>query len=330
MSQTIKWGILSTAGIARSEFIPAIKRAKNAELIAISSLSGQASEVAERFEIKHSYDNYEQLLDNSEIDAIYIPLPNHLHKEWAIKAAQKKKHILCEKPAALSAAEVIEIKEACEENDVQFMEGFMYAFHPQHQRVRELIKSNAIGEVKQFNGSFSFFLGDGEGNIRTAKNKGGGSLYDIGCYPIHAMRHVLEEEPQSVRTEAIIHPKYDVETSAISHFKFESGIVGVTESSFDMVFRAEYELIGTTGRITVPHAFRPDTSGGEGVIIIQNGDGVNEERLSGELYLAEIEHFSDAIINKTKPLISLEDSYLNMRTLDACFESIAIDKRVDI
>lgn len=330
MSQTIKWGILSTAGIAQTEFIPAIQQVDNAELIAISSLSGQARSVADRFGIKHAYDSYEELLDNSEIDAVYIPLPNHLHKEWAIKAAEKKKHVLSEKPAALTAADITEIKQACEENQVKFMEGFMYAFHPQHQRVRELIQSGTIGEVKRFNASFSFLLGDVEGNIRTSKDKGGGSIYDIGCYAIHAMRHILQEEPQSVRTEAVIDHAYDVETSAISHFKFESGIVAIAESSFDLFFNNAYEVIGTKGRITVPRAFRPDTSGGEGIVVIQNDNGIKEERLIGDLFEAEIKHLSDCIINQTDPMISFDDTYHNMKAIDACFKSIEENKRITI
>src|SRR5690625_3919284 len=135
--EKVRWGILSTAGIAQKELIPAFLRAENAEVTAIASGSGidRAQEIANRFQIKKVYDSYKRLLHDTEIDAVYIPLPNHLHKKWVMEAARAKKHILCEKPAALHAAEVMEMKAACDEHDVLFMEAFMYYFHPQHDRV---------------------------------------------------------------------------------------------------------------------------------------------------------------------------------------------------
>src|SRR5699024_125214 len=145
MNQTIRWGVLSTAKIAQKELIPAIKRAVNAEVTGIASSSEEkAKEVAQKFSIQKVYSSYEQLLDDPEIDAVYIPLPNHLHKEWVIKAANKGKHILCEKPAAVNAAEFEEMQAVCEEQDVIFMEAFMYHFHPQHERVKEIIASGEI------------------------------------------------------------------------------------------------------------------------------------------------------------------------------------------
>lgn len=330
MKPKVRWGILSTAGIAREQVIPALQRASNAEIVAIASLSGQAAKAAEAFDIKNAYNSYEELLDIPEVDAVYIPLPNHLHKEWAIKSAQKKKHILCEKPAALTAADILDIKQACEDNGVFFMEAFMYHFHPQHERVRELIRAGKIGEVKQFRGNFSFLMHNPEENIRMSDQLGSGSLYDIGCYPIHAMRNVLQQEPISVHTNAVIDPEFNVETGSVSHFKFDTGIIGVIDSSFEMTMRDEYEVIGTTGRITVPFAFRPDIRGHEGVIIIENGDGKQEERLTGDIYRAEVEHLSESILNQTEPELTFENTYNNMRAIDACNKSIETEKRQQI
>jgi len=330
MNSKVRWGILSTASIAREQVIPALKRAENAEVVAIASLSGHAKKAAGQFEIEYAYNSYEELLNHPEIDAVYIPLPNHLHKEWAIKAAQSKKHILCEKPAALTAADIMEIKQVCEENNVYFMEAFMYHFHPQHQRVRDLISTGAIGEVKQFRGSFSFLLDNPDENIRMNQVKGNGSLYDIACYPIHAMRNILQAEPVSVLTEAVIDDKYNVETNTVSHFQFESGVIGLIDSSFNMSFRHEYEIIGTKGRIMVPRAFRPDINNGEGLIIIENNDGRNEETLTGDIYRSEVEHLSQSIIDQTAPSLTLDNTFNNMKAIDACMKSIESGSRVSI
>ncbi len=145
-------------------------------------------EVAKRFSIEKTYDSYEKLLDDPDIDAVYIPLPNHLHKKWVIEAAKKGKHILCEKPAAISSDEVREMENACKENGVLFMEAFMYYFHPQHERVKEIIDAGEIGDVSYMQAGFSFYLDEGRrtNSIKMSDETGGGSIYDVGCYAIHS------------------------------------------------------------------------------------------------------------------------------------------------
>lgn len=324
----VRWGIMSTAGIAQFELIPAFQRATNAEVVAISSLSGKAQEVAEQFHIAKAYDSYTEMLNDSEIDAVYIPLPNHLHKEWVIKAAEQKKHILCEKPAALTEADIKDMEQACTENNVIFMEAYMYHFHPQHHRVRELIKDNEIGEVKLFKGSFSFHLTDRKTNIRLDKDLGGGSLYDVGCYNIHAMRNILQMEPISVTTHAKIDPEYQVETSSVTYCEFEKGISAVLDSSFDVAWRDEYEVIGTEGRIIVPHAYRPDLGGGGGVIIIDKGNIRRTETVVTDQYRDQVENISFAIINNTEPLIDFDNTRNNTKVIEACLQSIETGGKV--
>ncbi|SEO57843.1 Predicted dehydrogenase [Amphibacillus marinus] len=330
MNKVVKWGILSTASIAQYEVIPAFKRASNAEVVAISSLSGRAQEVADLLGIEKAYESYHEVLDDPDIDAVYIPLPNHLHKQWAIMAAEKKKHILCEKPAGLTAIEISEIEQACKANGVIFMEAFMYYLHPQHQRVKQLINDRAIGEVKAFRGTFSYKLHDRDTNIRMTKEMGGGSLYDVGCYPIHAMRNILGLEPSSVYSEAVIDELTDVDVTTISVFKFTSKVLGTVESSFDTVGRSEYEVIGTEGRIYVPRAFRPDTRGGEGVVIVEKAGCKTEEYYRNDLYLDEVEHISHAILTESEPIITVEDTHANMKAIDACYRSISSRKREQI
>ncbi|WP_010531715.1 Gfo/Idh/MocA family protein [Lentibacillus jeotgali] len=324
----VKWGILSTANIAQTQLIPAIERSNNAEVTAIASGSGKASEVARESGIPKAYDCYEKLFDDPEIGAVYIPLPNHLHKKWAIQAAVKGKHILCEKPAALTAADMEEIKRSCEENGVHFMEGFMYYFHTQHNRVKEIIDSGEIGDVKLVRSSFSFPVTDKEDNIRMAAEKGGGTFYDIGCYSIHSIRHILGSEPVSVNVHAKRDASYGVETEVVTYMEFPDGLMTVFDNSFESAFRQEYEVVGTEGRVIVPRAYRPDVNGGDGLVIIEK-DGVRrEETLNADQYKAEVEHFSEVIISGTEIAHTMENTISNLKVVEACLESAETGEKV--
>lgn len=322
MTKIVKWGILSTAGIAQSELIPAFKRAENAEVVAISSLSGRAQEVSEIFEIAKAYDSYHEVLEDEEIEAVYIPLPNHLHKEWVLKAIEHKKHVLVEKPAALTASDVQDIIKRAKEEDVTVMEGFMYYFHPQHQKVKALIQAGTIGEVKHFEGAFSFHLSDRDANIRMDQDLGGGSLYDVGCYAIHAMRFIYGEEPETVRTEAIVDEKTGVDTTTVSYFTFKSGKTATITSSFDFSFRNEYRVFGTTGSIDVPKAFRPDVSGGEGQVILKTDEKTEMYTSGCDLYGDQVRHLSKSIADGQEPILTLENTYRNLQAINACLASI--------
>lgn len=327
----VRWGILSTANIALTQVIPAIQRDENSEVVAIASGSDKAQQAAGKLNIQKAYDSYEALLEDPSIDAVYIPLPNHLHKKWVMEAAKRGKHILCEKPASLTAEETAEMIQFCRSNNVKFMEAFMYQFHPQHQRVKEIIASGTIGEVKQMRASFSFYLENRHENIRMKKDMGGGSIYDVGCYCIHVIRSILDSEPLSVLVNARMDSQTEIDLTSVGSMTFENGVVATFDSSFDMIFRNEYEVIGTKGHILVPKAFRPDVSGGEGLILIQNAEGEHIEKLSGDIYLSEIEYFSKAIKEDTD-LSTFEDNTIkNMKVIDACYQSIAtMGSRIDL
>jgi D-xylose 1-dehydrogenase (NADP+, D-xylono-1,5-lactone-forming) len=320
--EKVRWGILSTAKIAQKSLIPAFERANNAVVTGIASSSGKAEEAAAQFNIAKAYSSYEAMLQDPDIDAVYIPLPNHLHKKWTIEAAKRGKHILCEKPASLTAEETKEMVDFCRESNVKFMEAFMYQFHPQHERVREIIKSGEIGEVKYMRASFSFFLAQPEGNVRMDSEKGGGSLYDVGCYAIHSIRKILGAEPVEVDVHANIDSDYQVDTSAFGYMKMENGVHAHFDCSFDMVFRAEYEVIGTEGQIKVPRAFRPDNHGGEGLVIVQIGEETREEKIVADIYREEVEHISQVILENGEPSYSGENAIQNMRVIEACYQSI--------
>ncbi|RAK20360.1 putative dehydrogenase [Anoxybacillus vitaminiphilus] len=326
----VRWGILSTANIARTQFIPAIFRAENAEVTAIASRGSKVHAIAQEFNIPKAYESYEALLNDPEIDAVYIPLPNHLHKEWVIKAARKGKHILCEKPVSLNAEEAVEMDKITLECNVKFMEAFMYQFHPQHDRVREIILSGEIGEVKLFKSSHSFYLENREDDIRMVKEMGGGSLYDVGCYSIHAVRYILNTEPIEVHAIGNIDPISNVDLSAYVHMKLENGVTALMDCSFDMTERNEYEVVGTKGTIKVPYAFRPDRNGGVGIVIVERNGVTREEKIHGDIYRLEVEHFSRAILEDLKVKYSGESSIKNMRVIDACYESIRTGKSIRI
>ncbi|THE10510.1 Gfo/Idh/MocA family oxidoreductase [Bacillus timonensis] len=318
----IRWGVLSTANIGRTQFIPALLRAKNSEIIAIASRGSKAHEVAKEFNIPRAYEDYNALLHDKDVDAVYIPLPNHLHKKWVIEASKQGKHVLCEKPATLTSDEVIEMVQICREQNVKFMEGFMYQFHPQHDRVKEIITSGEIGEVKLIRASHSYYMENRDTNIRMRKEMGGGSLYDVGCYAIHAIRNISHSEPIEVRAHSQIDLVSGIDLSTHGYFDLANGIPAFFDCSFDMVRRQEYEVIGTKGTIRVPFAFRPDFNGHVGLVIVQTTGSTREEKIHGDIFLLEVEHFSNAILNDTHPINSGNSAIYNVRALEACYESI--------
>ena len=330
MMDKIRWGVLSTANIAQTQVIPAMFRAGNAEVVAISSRGSKVHAIASALNIPKAYESYEELLNDPEIDAVYIPLPNHLHKEWVYKAAKQGKHILCEKPAALTSIEAVEMVEICREQNVKFMEGFMYQLHPQHERVKEIIASGEIGDVKLLKSSHSFNLENRDNDIRMEKDMGGGSLYDVGCYSIQVIRHISGAEAVEVHAIAEIDPESGVDISTYGYLKLDNGLTAIFDCSFNMTDRNEYEIVGTKGTIKVPLAFRPDTNGGIGSIIVQRSGMTREEKVYGDIYRLEVEHFSATIINNTSPVITGQSTINNMRVIEACYQSIKTGRPVEV
>ncbi|WP_134701263.1 Gfo/Idh/MocA family protein [Ammoniphilus sp. YIM 78166] len=327
--QKVRWGILSTAGIARRQLIPALQKEPGSEITAIASLSGKAREVADEFGIPRAYDSYEELLQDPDIQVVYIPLPNALHQQWAIMAAQHHKHILCEKPATLHADEMNAVIEACQQHQVLFMEAFMYQFHPQHEKVKALVRSGAIGEVRLFRAAFSFAIGDQPDNIRLNKELGGGSLYDVGCYGIHSLRYILEDEPEQVFAMGKIDPASGVDTLMTLSLKMQSGVHALVDCNFEIPNRQEYEVIGTKGRIHVPRAYRPDLAGGEGLIRLHHENGeVQELLVEGDQYLLQVQHLADCIRKGIEPSYPPSNTLQNMRVIDAAYSSLREGKSI--
>ena len=320
----IRWGILSTARIAQNKVIPAILKALNAEVTAIASSNPFVSEVASRFSIPKIFNNYDELLNEPSIDAVYIPLPNSLHKEWVKRAADQGKHILCEKPIALTYEEAQEMIEYCKLRNVTIMEAFMYQFHPQHDLVKKIIENGEIGEPKVMRSNISFNLETKEDDIRLHKDLGGGSIYDIGCYSIHSIRNILNSEPVRVHVYSPKHPNYNVDMSAIGVFELANGMQAIFDCNFEMSLKEQYEISGTKGNLRVTRAYSmPEHYDGEGIIEIEKANGDSRiEKVYGEEYKLEIEHFSDCLIHGRQPIYSANSTLLNMKVIDACYQSI--------
>ncbi len=329
-----KWGILGTARIAVDQLIPAIKKASNADIVAISTQSNtdRAKAICDQFGIQTIHDSYESLLDDPMIDVVYIPLPNHLHKESTIKAAQKGKHILCEKPAGLTSEEIAEMKRACRENNVLFMEAFMYYFHPQHERVKDIIDSGEIGNVLLMEAGFSFLLEEKERetDIRMNRNLGGGAIYDLGCYAIHAIRNILRNEPESIFVHGSVDPKFNVDTDAFAYLTFADDVRATFNVSFNTLMRHEYRIHGSKGTITVPRAFRPDLNGGEALIKVEKDSVTRVESIQGDQYCNEVVHLSQAVLEGKNVQHGFENTFNNLKVIEAGLESLRTSKEIKL
>lgn len=317
MERKIKWGVLGYARIARNSVIPAIMKASNAEFYAIASRDeGKLKECCETFGCPKAYNSYDALLEDPEVEAVYIPLPNGLHKEWTLKAAQKGKHILCEKPMAMNKQECLEMIEACKKHKVKLMEAFMYRYTDRIRKVKELLDSGVIGEVRHINSTFRFLLNRPR-DVRLDPAQGGGSLYDVGCYTINFTGMITGRAPVSMSAECVTRNGVDVGFSAV--LKYDNDVIAVINSGFD-TYRVQYALIaGTKGTLQVPDLI----SDVAGTLTLTTEEGTRQiEVKASERYVLEVEDFSDAILKDRLPLFSLEETVRNMEIIDCLMETV--------
>ena len=316
----IRWGVLSTANIGRAAVIPAIQAARNGEMVAVASRDlEKAKEFAGRLGIPHAYGSYMALLEAEDIDAIYIPLPNSLHREWTIRAAQAGKHILCEKPLALNADECLEMDAAARQHGVTLMEAFMYRFHPRTQKALEMVRAGAVGELRMIHSAFTFRLTRPD-NIRWSAELGGGSLMDVGCYCVNISRSAAGKEPEVVQAAARWSSS-GVDEQMAGTLQFAGGLLAQFDSALTMERREAYELIGTDGFLAVETAFLP----GKDPVAIEEVHGRRQQEShmvdGADEYQLMVEHFSEAVLNRTALVFSPEESVRNMRVLDALAEA---------
>ena len=314
----LRWGILSTARINRA-LIPPLRASSRGELVAVASRDGQrARAYADEWEIPEAYGSYEELLARDDIDVVYNPLPNHLHAPLTIAAAQAGKHVLCEKPLALSLDEVDAIAAAAKAAGVVVTEAFMYRHHPLTLRVRQLVVEGAIGRPLTVRGSFSFPLTN-DGDVRHDPDMGGGSLWDVGCYPASYARTVLQEAPVEATGWSHAGPT-GVDMTFWGALRFPSGAVAQLDSSFEAPFRTHLEVVGTEAVIVVPEPFKPEQ--GATYLIGPGMDRLEEVQGYGaDLYLGEVDDITDAVLNGTPPTVTLADSRVNTATLTALHRS---------
>jgi xylose dehydrogenase (NAD/NADP) len=316
----LRWGVISTANIGRRAVIPALQRSGNGELLAIASRSpSRARDFAASLGIPRTYGGYKALLAADDIEAVYIPLPNSLHCEWTIKAAEAGKHVLCEKPLALNAAECAAMDAAARQNGVHLMEAFMYRFHPQTEKVLALIRNGAIGPPRLIQAAFTFFL-SGPNNIRLQPEMGGGSLMDVGCYCVNISRTVAGAEPVEVQAFANW-GETGVDAQMAGTLRFADGLLAQFECALNMERREFYQVAGAEGHIEVPAAFLPGTA--DTTIYQRHGrQGTTAHTVPGvDEYQLMVEHFADGVLRDRPPRYPATEAMANMRTIEALYRS---------
>lgn len=325
-NQKVRWGILSTASIARRSVIPGIQESQRNEVVAVASRSlEKAKNFAEECNIPTAYGSYEELLNDDTIEAVYIPLPNHLHKKWTMKAAEAGKHVLCEKPIALNEAEAKEMVEACEKAGVVLAEAFMYRHQGRYEDIKKLINRGDIGDIRGIHGVFTFNGAGNPNNIRFTKEWGGGSIYDVGCYPISAARLILDEEPTAVTTHAFFSPDHgNVDMMASGLMEFSNGVALTFDCSMWADFRNRLEILGSNGRIVLPAAFLGDQS----YKIIRNGEEklIKVDQINS--YALQADSFAESVIDGKPPKFSGKDIIQNMTAVRGALTSAEKRERI--
>lgn len=322
----VRWGVISTSNIARWRVIPAIHNSRNGEVVAVASRREESARAfAEQNRIPRIFGSYEALIEDPEIDAIYIPLPNSLHAEWSIRCAEAGKPTLCEKPLASNAAEAQKVVDVFRARDVPLAEAFMYRFHPRTERVKDIVSRGAVGELHLIDAVFSFKIRR-TGDVRLQPQMAGGALRDLGVYCVNVMRLMTDEEPDHVN--AIGHFGLDsgVEEWAVGSLRFPSGVLGSFGCGMRSYRTHGYLLRGSEGTIIVQDGFGPD---GDQVteIVVKRDNGKLRETIRIEIPAVDqfqlmVEDFADALLDNRPPRFAPEDAVANMKVLDRLQASI--------
>lgn len=330
----LRWGILGASRMAAT-MLPSLIQAQNAQLIAIASRRlGAAAELlaksAPRLSGVKVFDHPDQLLQDPEVDAIYLPMANEEHGAWALRCLEHGKHVLVEKPIALCETDIEAIRRTAQTHRVKVMEGFMYRFHPQHARVREIIRSGVIGEICTVRTTFSFLMTPSRlYRISRPIEQGGGAMWDIGCYAIHTARMFFDPLPEAVFALAKFN-QHGADVSDCGILDFGDGRYAQFDFSYERARRAEYELIGTLGGLKCHNVWAKP--GDIPILSWWTEEGrQSEERLPpADHFRLEIEHFSNCVLDDKPPALTLEDAQANCRTILAAFEAIREKQLVKI
>jgi predicted dehydrogenase len=324
--ESVRWGILSTARIGLEKVIPAMQKGRATTVVALGSRDGmRGREAAARLGIPTAYDSYEALLADPVVEAIYNPLPNHLHVPWSIKAMEAGKHVLCEKPVALTADEAQQLVDAEKRTGKRVAEAFMVRHHPQWLRARSLVAEGKIGEARLIRTIFAYSNAD-PANIRNQAEIGGGGLYDIGCYAIATARFLFGAEPLRVIASVQRDPVMKVDRLTSGLMEFPDGRQLVFSCATQLAARQEVEILGTKGRVQVKVPFNADPAKPTEIVIddardLYAGGAVSERFDPCDQYTLQVDAFSEAI-RQDKPFdYPVADAVKNMRIIDALLRS---------
>jgi predicted dehydrogenase len=325
-NKVLNWGLLSTAHINRA-LIPPLRASKRNQLVAVASRAqASADKYAREWKIPRAYGTYEALFADPEIDVIYNSLPNHLHAEWTIKAVEAGKHVLCEKPIALTVDEVNKMQSVARKHERVIAEAFMYRHHPQNLKVQELVKNGSLGDLRLIRGSYTYMLSR-DGDVRLDPAMGGGSIWDVGCYPISYARSVIRAEPLEVFGWQVMGPT-GIDETFVGQMRFDGDIFAQFHSSFVTPLRAVMEIVGSEAMLSIPMPFKP---GIDEEIHLTRGDKTETIKIKGqELYLGEVEDMADAILLGREPRISLEDSRANVAVITTLLESAHLGQSIKV
>ncbi|VXB66286.1 Predicted dehydrogenase [Arthrobacter sp. 9V] len=330
-TSVIRFGILGNAAVYQKALRPAFERSAVAVLAAVGSskASGAAHPLpTDGVPAITEYTGegaYQAVIDDPNVDAVYIPLPNHLHKEWTLKAAAAGKHVLCEKPLGVTAADAYDMIRACQENVVHLMEAFMYRYNPQHHRARQIAASGEIGDLRLVRVGFSVPLPSPESNVRFQDYPGAGALHDVGSYGINVCRWMFGTEPTRAHALTANLPGTGADILHTISLEFPDGKMATISGGLGQAYRSFYELVGTTGRIEVERPFATPPfveSDGPLRLKVDTGESTREELFDDESqYDIQIEAFCSLINGHPEQAYSPEDSQRNMHVLDACAAS---------
>ena len=321
----VQWGILGTANIAVRQVIPATQQSPLSSVLAIASREYEkARAAADSLGIPRAYGSYEELIDDPDVEAIYNPLPNHLHVPWTIRAAERGKHVLCEKPIALGAAEAEQLLEVQQRTGVQIAEAFMVRTHPQWAAVRELMTSGRIGDLRLINGHFTYFRRD-PADVRSNPEWGGGALLDIGCYPITMSRWMFGEEPIEVVGQLEFDPLMHVDRVGSALMRFPSGQAAFTFGG-QVALHQQMKMFGTRGHLSIDIPFNPPPELPTRVVLDDGrdlvGSGAQEFTFPPvNQYTLQATRFAEAVRGLNTVAVSIDDAIKNMRVIDAIFRS---------
>ena len=331
----IRWGILGAARV-NERLMPAIVQSEFGELVAIGSRRpGAAKECLKKnlpeYEDKVTcFNGLDQVIQHSKIDAIYIPLANEEHTEVALRAIRAKKHLLIEKPMAIKSEEVSILIEEAKKNNVKIMEGFMYAFHPQFDRIMNTIKSNILGDISYAHSMFSFPIKPARFyRINRSMENGGGALWDIGPYAIHTLRQCFKENPKRVQAIAKLN-KHGADISTSGLIDFGNSKRATFDISFECTRRSEFEVFGPLGKVKCPTVWQPEDKQTK-IIINTESSGLTQESVpAANHFILEINHFNKIISSDIVPKLSNEDAFWNAKTLESIQQSIKNDSWINL